>query len=156
MTDTLKETFWDKIGDVRTGMLATEGARAVPMSHYTDEKTGKLWFITANGTDISKSSQTGASADYIVTSDDEHFYTRIEGHVQAVTDPAKLEELWNAVAAAWFEEGKQDPDIQLVRFDLKEAEVWSTGGSLSFLYQIAKANITETKPDAGDHGTVRF
>jgi hypothetical protein len=46
--------------------------------------------------------------------------------------------------------------VQLVRMDLKQAEVWLTGGSLSFLYEIAKANVTKQVPDAGEHGTIRF
>jgi len=73
-----------------------------------------------------------------------------------VTDPAKLDELWNAFAAAWFKDGRKDDDVQLVRMDLKQAEVWLTGGSLSFLYEIAKANVTKQVPDAGEHGTIRF
>ena len=73
-----------------------------------------------------------------------------------MTDPAKLDELWSAIAGAWFEDGRQDDDVQLVRMDLSTAEVWATGGSLSFLYEIAKAHLTDEKPDMGQHGTVRF
>ncbi|WP_339763184.1 pyridoxamine 5'-phosphate oxidase family protein [uncultured Sulfitobacter sp.] len=156
MTDTLKEEFWDRIEDIRTGMLGTDDARAVPMSHYADKDANVLWFITATGTDLAKTAKTGASAEYVVISDDEHLYARIDGKVQAVTDPAKLEELWSAVADAWFEDGRIDDDVQLVRMDLSEAEVWATGGSLSFIYEIAKAHITDEKPDMGQHGTIRF
>ncbi len=154
----LKETFWDRLEDVRTGMLSADSARAVPMSHYVDKKTGAIWFITADGTDLAKTaSQSGsAKGEYIVSSDAEGIYSRIDGTLTAVTAPAKLAELWNAVAAAWFEDGKQDPDIQLVRFDPVTAEIWVTGGALSFLYEVAKARMTDEKPDAGDHGTVTF
>ena len=152
----LKETFWDRLDDVRTGMLSADSARAVPMSHYIDKKAGAIWFITANGTDLAKTASGGAKGEYIVSSDAEGIYSRIDGTLSAVTDPAKLDELWSAVAAAWFEGGKQDPDIQLVRFDPSTAEVWVTGGALSFLYEVAKANVTEEKPDAGDHGTINF
>jgi general stress protein 26 len=156
MNTSLKEEFWDRLDDIRTGMLGTDKARAVPMTHYVDKDAKALWFITANGTDLAKTAQTGASAEYIVISNDEHLYARIDGKVQAVTDPAKLDELWNAIAGAWFEDGRQDDDIQLLRMDLSEAEVWATGGSLSFLYQIAKAHLTDEKPDMGQHGTIRF
>jgi general stress protein 26 len=156
MNTSLKEEFWGRLDDIRTGMLGTDKARAVPMTHYVDKDANALWFITANGTDLAKTAQTGASAEYIVISDDEHLYARIDGKVQAVTDPAKLDELWNAIAGAWFEDGRQDDDIQLLRMDLSEAEVWATGGSLSFLYQVAKAHITDEKPDMGQHGTIRF
>ena len=156
MTDSLKEEFWDRIEDVRTGMLGTDDARSVPMSHYVDKDANVLWFITAKGTDLAKTAQSGASAEYVVISNDEHLYARVDGKVQAVSDPAKLDELWSAIAGAWFEDGRQDDDIQLVRMDLSSAEVWATGGSLSFLYEVAKAHLTDEKPDMGQHGIIRF
>ena len=156
MSNELKTEFWDRLEDTRAGMLATDGGRAIPMSHYIDRDANALWFITAKGTDLAQVAQSGAAAEYLVSSSNESLYARIDGRVQAVTDPAKLDELWSAVAAAWFEDGRKDDDIQLVRMDLKEAEVWATGGSLSFLYEIAKANVTKEKPDAGDHGTLHF
>lgn len=156
MTDSLKEEFWDRIEDVRTGMLGTDDARSVPMSHYVDKDANVLWFITAKGTDLAKTAQSGASAEYVVISNDEHLYARVDGKVQVVSDPAKLDELWSAIAGAWFEDGRQDDDIQLVRMDLSSAEVWATGGSLSFLYEVAKAHLTDEKPDMGQHGTISF
>lgn len=156
MTDSLKEEFWDRIEDVRTGMLGTDDARSVPMSHYVDKDANVLWFITAKGTDLAKTAQSGASAEYVVISNDEHLYARVDGKVQAVSDPTKLDELWSAIAGAWFEDGRQDDDIQLVRMDLSSAEVWATGGSLSFLYEVAKAHLTDEKPDMGQHGTISF
>tara|TARA_R110002012_G_scaffold60307_12_gene157855 strand:+ start:3417 stop:3887 length:471 start_codon:yes stop_codon:yes gene_type:complete len=156
MSTSLAKEFWDRLDDTRTGMLAADTARAIPMSHYVDSDAKVLWFITANGTELAKSAQTGASAEYIVTSNDEHLYARIDGRVQAVRDEKKLDEIWSAVAAAWFKGGRKDDDIQLVRMDLTEAEVWTTGGSISFLYEISKAHMTDQKPDLGEHGTLRF
>ena len=98
--------------ETRAGMLATEGGRAVPMSHYVERDANTLWFITANGTDLAKTAQTGAAAEYLISSASESLYARIDGTVQAVTDPQKLDDLWSAVAAAWFEDGRKDDDIQ--------------------------------------------
>lgn len=156
MTDTLKKEFHDRLDDINAGMLAAEGARSVPMSHYVDEDGATLWFITAKGTDLAKAAQTGAEAEYILSSGGEHLYARVEGMLSAVTNPAKLDEIWNAIAASWFEDGKQDDDIQLMRLDMSEAEVWATRGNAGFLFQIAKAHLTDAKPDMGEHGTLRF
>jgi len=158
MTDTLKEKFWERLEDTRTGMMAADGARAVPMSHYIDDddKAPVIWFITAKGTDLAKSAANGATGEYIVSSTDEALYARIDGKVSVSNDAAKLDEIWNAIAAAWFEDGKRDDDLELVRFDLTEAEIWATGGSAKFLYEVAKSHLTDSKPDMGEHGTVRF
>ena len=108
MSNELKTEFWDRLEDTRAGMLATDGGRAIPMSHYIDRDANALWFITANGTDLARVAQSGAAAEYLVSSSNESLYARIDGSVQAVTDPAKLDELWSAVAAAWFEDGRKD------------------------------------------------
>jgi general stress protein 26 len=59
-----------------------------------------------------------------------------------------LGEIWNIVASAWFEDDKQDPDLRLIAFTQFRAAVWlSTTSGVKFLYEIAKANLTDTQPD---------
>ena len=155
MTDNL-EKFWGRLDDINTGMLgATSDLRLVPMSHYVDRKTGCLWFITAKGTELATQAASGPKdAIHIVSDAREGLYTRIDGQLSLSEDRAKLDELWNAVAASWFEDGKQDEDVQLLQFRPTKAEVWTTDGSLAFLYEIAKAHLTDQKPDMGDHFSV--
>lgn len=150
--------FWSRLDDIKSGMLGvTQDARLVPMSHYTDRKVGVLWFITAKDTDLAHSVSSGPQeAMHVVSDGGQGLYARIHGTLSLSDNRAKLDELWNAVASSWFEDGKQDPDVQLLRLDLSEAEVWATGGSMSFLYQIAKSKITGDKPDMGDHYTLTF
>lgn len=152
------ETFWDRLEDVNAGMLGlTEDPRLVPMHHYADKDANVLWFITARQTDLATSvADGGKNAIYAVSTASEGLYARIQGTLSLSDDRAKLDELWNAVASTWFDKGEQDPDVQLMRLDLKEAEIWTTGGSVSFIYQMAKAKVTGKKPDAGDHFTLSF
>lgn len=157
MTD-LVDTFWKRLDDINSGMLGlTEDPRLVPMSHYADRDLNTLWFITAKGADLSQSLRDGAKdALHVVSSANEGLYTRIHGRLSLSNDSKKLDELWNAVASSWFEEGRQDPDVQLLRLDLAEAEVWATGGRAAFLYEIAKSKLTGSKPDMGDHYSLTF
>lgn len=156
-TQLSKDEFWDRVDDVQAGMLALTDARPVPMTHYPDPAAGVLWFITAQGTDIAEALATGErQARYILASGDGRIYARIDGRASLSADRAKLDEIWNAVADAWFDGGKADGDVRLVRFDLDEAEVWLNDGGLKFLFEIAKAKATDARPDTGAHGTLRF
>ncbi|WP_373944421.1 pyridoxamine 5'-phosphate oxidase family protein [Paracoccus marcusii] len=150
--------FWSRLDDINSGMLGvTQDSRLVPMSHYTDRKVGVLWFITAKDTDLARSVASGPQdAMHVVSDGGQGLYARIHGTLSLSDNRAKLDELWNAVASSWFEDGKQDPDVQLLRLDLTEAEVWATGGSMAFLYQIAKSKITGDRPDMGDHYSLTF
>ncbi|WP_134681736.1 pyridoxamine 5'-phosphate oxidase family protein [Paracoccus ravus] len=153
-----EQTFWKRLQDINAGMLGThERMKLVPMSHYADPDEKALWFITAEGTDLVEEVKGGAKpAIHVVGDAAGKLWARIEGRLELSDDPAKLEEIWNSVASAWFEEGKRDPDLRLLRFGLSEAEIWSTTGGIGFLYQIAKANLTGDKPDIGDHFQLRF
>ena len=148
MTDDLKTAFWNRIDDVQAGMLGAGGARHVPMSPYADKDNTALWFITAKDTDIAQAAETSAEANFVVADPKANLYASIDGQVTQVNDSAKLDELWSAVAAAWFEDGRKDDEIRLVRMTLSKAEVWATTGAAGFLYEIAKANVTDDTPDA--------
>ena len=41
-----------------------------------------------------------------------------------------VDKLWSRFAAAWFEGGKADPKLQLLRLDPEHAEVWLNESSL--------------------------
>lgn len=156
MSKTLKQQFWDRMDDVQAGMLEAENSRIVPMSHYADKEEGVLWFITATGTEIEAAARSSARATHVVADPKAHLYARVAGTLTEVQNRTKLDQLWSPVADAWFEGGKDDPDVRLIRFQPDTAEVWATTGAAGFMYEIAKANLTDAKPDMGDHGTIRF
>lgn len=157
MTDD-RESFWKRLKGINAGMLGcADEWRYLPMSHYADPDEGALWFITAKGTDLVTTLTSGPKEGvHIVSDGDAGLYARLNGRLSLSDDAAKLDELWNAIASSWFEDGKQDEDVQLVRMDLNSAEYWLTGGALSFLYQIAKSKVTGEQPDMGEHGNLTF
>lgn len=155
---TEKETFWNRVNAINAGMLGTDrGVRPVPMSHYADEDERALWFIGASGTELVRAATSGpVPATHIIADGSGKLWARINGTLTLSEDKAKLDEIWNAVASAWFEGGEQDPDVRLLKLSLTEAEVWATTGGIGFFYEIAKAKMTGDKPDIGDHFTLGF
>ena len=152
------KTFWKRLDDVNAGMLGlAEDARPVPMSHYADPEAGRLWFVTAKVTDLARALEGGGQpAQHLIGDQGKGLFARLHGHLSLSDDRAKLDALWNAVAESWFEDGKQDADVQLLCLDLSEAEVWVTDGGLSFLYQVARSKVTGDKPDMGQHFSLTF
>ncbi len=115
-----------------------------------------MWFITASDSAADSTAKGGGETWFHVAHSKAHLYATVFGKLAVVNDSDKLDELWNAFAAAWFENGRDDSAVQLVKFTPHEAEIWSGDGGASFLYEIAKANITGDTPDAGEHGRVVF
>ena len=156
MTHDLKGEFWDRIGKVQAGMLQADGHRAIPMSPFADRKENSIWFITASGTEVAMAAENGYDASLQIADSSSHLYGTVNGRISMVNDPEKLDELWNAFAAAWFKDGRDDDSIRLIQMRPARAEVWATESTAAFLYDVAKANLTDSTPDAGDHGVVTF
>ncbi len=147
------DQFWDRMKGINAGMLGVDGsARFVPMSHNADPDARALWFITAKGTDLVDAAERGpVAATYIVADGGKGLYATVTGKLSISTDRAKLDELWNVVASSWFDGGKDDPDLRLLSLTVEAGEGWTTPSGMAFLFQIAKAQLTGTQPDAGEH-----
>ncbi len=42
-----------------------------------------------------------------------------------------IDRLWNRYVAAWFEGGKTDPKLALLRLDAERAEIWMDASSMA-------------------------
>ena len=159
MTDAHKE-FWDRLDDVQAGMLGlTSDGEIVPMSPSLREADdGKIWFITAEGTDlVTKLTAGPAEGRFVVADSSSGLYSNITGTLALENDRDVLDEIWSPVASAWFEDDKADADLRLVSMTPARAATWfSTTSGIKFLYEIAKANISGSKPDTGWQADITF
>jgi general stress protein 26 len=150
-----EKEFWDHLKKSNTGMLGLDqpGYHAQPMTAYREEETGTIWFFTRDDTDLARDAAVGGgqSAMFHYGSKDQKVWACIHGQLSVHgQDRAIIDRHWNPVLAAWYPEGKDDPKLTILRFDADDGRVWvSDGGLLNFAFEIAKANITKTLPDAG-------
>lgn len=155
-----RAALFEAIDDQRTGMLVVRGTdqHLQPMTHFADAEKAELWFISSNRTDLVRAVGQGAEARYCVMTPDGEFYASIAGELEQSGDAGKLDEIWSAVASAWFPGGRDDPDVSLLKFTPREAAMWATTpSSVIFGMEIARANMqAEHKPDIGDHVVIEF
>ena len=159
MKDLVNE-FWDRIEDVRACMLglANEGPLVAMSPQVDDDMPGKIWFITAKGTELAKAVVSGEQQARMVVADgSQGLYADVLGVLRHSTDREALDEVWSFIADAWFEGGKHDPDVCLLSFSPQSADLSVTSGSsVKFLYEIGKAHLTDDKPDVGEQGHINF
>lgn len=151
--------FWEQLGKIHAGMLGVPGAEAHmrPMAPQVDAAANCIWFVTKRGADLVDAVETGAVAQFTFTSDDHDYYACARGPIAQKMDRAKLDEFWNPVIAAWYEGGKDDPGLVMLRMPLTDAAIWaSTDNSAAFAWEIAKANVTDSLPDVGVHRELKF
>lgn len=152
----LERQFWKRADDVRAGMLSSADAPPRPMAHTAKAEDKALWFITAAGTDIDEAAMKGAEAHYVLACSHGQIYASVKGRLSLETDKKKIDEIWSPMAAVWFEDGRQDDDIRLVRLAPATADIWLTDGAGKALFEVAKTQVTGDTPDLGEHGRVQF
>lgn len=130
----IKTKFWKALKSERTIMLGLEGvdgADAQPMTAQieNDDERGPVWFFTSKDTDLTKHIGERASAVGYFVSKGHDLFASVQGEIYAHNDRATIERLWNPFIAAWFE-GKDDPKIQLLRFEPEHAHIWLNENSV--------------------------
>lgn len=130
----IKAKFWDALQSDRTMMLGLQGNEDVhprPMTAIVEGERGPIWFFTANDTEIPQAVGTMVGRAVATFASKKHeVFATLHGHVRVDTDKAMIDKLWNPWVAAWFEGGKDDPKVTLLRLDPEYAEIWLDESSL--------------------------
>lgn len=152
--------LWDEIDHIHAGMLGLMGSdmHMQPMAPNADRKRNMIWFYTKTDSHLVQSLRPGSRAHFCVVGKDHDYHACLSGTLTEIKDPAKIDEYWNSVVAAWYEGGKSDPKLTMIALSLDDGEIWaSTDSTLKFGWEIAKANLDPEKtPDVGVHRQLRF
>lgn len=129
----LETKLWKALASDRTVMLGLNGVEdghTRPMTAQTEGERSPLWFFTAKDTGLVQSLSRGDRAIATFSSKGHDVFATIHGRLSVDTDRATLDRLWNRFVAAWYEGGKDDPKLALLRLDAERAEIWLEGSSL--------------------------
>jgi general stress protein 26 len=131
----IEEKFWKAIKSDRTVMLGLAGVDngfSQPMTVQLEDhvRGGPLWIFTSKETDLVEAMGDRHAALIHFAAKGHDLFAAVEGELVCDNDPAAIERLWNPFVAAWFEGGKTDPKLQLLRFEPDHAQVWLNDNSL--------------------------
>jgi general stress protein 26 len=156
----VEKRLWTELEQNRFGMLGATlaaGGHFNPMSAYAEPESNTIWFYTNKNTDLARVADGSVAAMFIVMAKDQDFQACIAGELRTTKDLLHRDKYWSPMVAAWFPEGKDDPNLTLMAFSCKDADVWiSDAGALKFGWEIAKANLTRAMPDIGGQAHLVF
>lgn len=131
--DELEAKFWKALKSDMTVMLGLDGVddgHTRPMTALFENDRTPIWFFTATDQHLVKKVQSGSRAIATFTSKGHDLFATIHGGLRIDNDRAVIDRLWNPYIAAWYEGGKSDPKLVLLRFDAERAEIWLDEHSL--------------------------
>jgi general stress protein 26 len=132
----LKELFWKELASspfVMIGLEGVEDSRTRPWTAQIDaaddadkKDGGTIYFFGAKSEAIVEglSQSNRVVCTYVAKGHD--LFAHIHGTLETVNDRALVDRLWNPFVASWYKDGKEDPDLQLLRFDTEKAEIWKS------------------------------
>lgn len=126
-----------------------------PMSTQDVDYDGNIWFFSSKSSNKDKEIRQDDKVQLIYSDNGSAAYMTIYGTADVIDDRKKVEELWSPIAKAWFKDGKEDADLELIRVRTEDAYYWDTKHSkmVSFL-KILAATISGKTMDDGIEGKV--
>ncbi len=147
--------LWELIKSTKFAMLTTEdGAhlRSRPMAASQSSFDGTLWFFTKASSHKVDEVQTDHRVGVSYSDPAAQNYVSMSGRATLVQDKAAIDEHWSELLATWFPNGKDDPDVALLRVDIAQAEYWDAPNStMVHAYGYVKAKLTGTPPAGGEN-----
>ena len=129
----LEAKFWKALKSDMTIMLGLDGdddAHPRPMTAQLEGDKGPIWFFTSTESELVQQLNSGSDAIATFTSKGHDLFATVHGKLHLDNDRAVIDRLWNRFVAAWFEKGKSDPKLALLRFDPDQAEIWLDASSI--------------------------
>ncbi|QIK96077.1 pyridoxamine 5'-phosphate oxidase family protein [Sphingomonas sp. HDW15A] len=159
----LKKALWKALDDspfVMLGLQGVEDDRTRPMTAQVDvpdggdkEDGGPIYFFASKTDGVGQDIGTSARAVATFTGKDHKLFAHIHGTLVASQDREVIERLWNPIIASWYKDGKDDPDLLLLRFDTERAEVWeaNAGATLKAAALKALLDVDPGKEHSEEH-----
>ena len=119
-----------------------------PMSLQETDMDGNLWFISSDASNKNFQIAEDNRVQLLFMNNSNSEYLSVFGQAFIYKDRATIEDKWSNLANAWFEEGKEDPNVSIIRVAPQDTYYWDTkAGKLVSLISFAAAAVSGTTTD---------
>ena len=163
MTKSAKRNLEDLLEDFDVAMMITfaggQTPHARPMQIAEADDDGQLYFATS--LDSAKLRDIEIDPRVLLIMQEGSVYVSLSGTAHPSTDRSLINRLWSEAWQVWFPEGKDDPNIVILRVEPEEAEYWDNSGVEGIAYAMTalKAYVKGERPsetDAAQHAKVQM
>ncbi|MET0361979.1 MAG: pyridoxamine 5'-phosphate oxidase family protein [Sphingobium sp.] len=152
MTETIQKEFWKAFAHSPFVMVRLDGdhGHSLPMTAQLDRDANHaFWFYASRDNRLAKGG--AAMAQFVAKGHD--LFACISGTLHEETDPAVIDRYWSNQVEAWYEGGRNDPKLLMLRFDLADAEIWTADLGVKGLFKLMTGRTIDPQ-EAGRHAQV--
>ena len=142
------DTIQAMVKDIKYTMMTTRNdenhLHSCPMN-TTETSIGakEIWFIGHKPSETVDNIKQNPEVNLAYVTQESDKYLSISGTAELVEDEEKLNELWSMAYNAYFEQGKDDPQVQLIKVVPHGAEYWANGNAITSAVKMAAAALTD-------------
>lgn len=126
-----------------------------PLAVLAHDFDGTVWFFTQDPSP--KTDDIAYDHHVNVAYADGASVVSLAGTASVDRDQARIDEFWNPWVEAWFDGGRQDPSVALLRVTATSAEYWHVDKpAIVRGFEVVKALVTKKAPDVGESRTVEL
>src|SRR5262245_24900043 len=116
----LEAKFWKSLKSDMTMMLGLDGVEdghTRPMTAQVEGDRGPIWFFTTTDTALVQQLGRGNRAIGTFASKGHDLFATVHGRLSLDNNRDAIDRLWNRYVSSWYERGKDDPKLALLRLD---------------------------------------
>lgn len=128
-----------------------------PMSVQKVCDQGNFWFLSSRDSDKNAEIAIDGRVQLFFLNVSDYEFLSVYGKATITRDKQKIDELWTDIAKAWFEGGKDDPRVTVIKVTPEEGFYWDTkSGKLVSMIRILASAVTGKTMEEGVEGTIRI
>lgn len=126
-----------------------------PMTTQEVDEEGNFWFLSGDSSEKNNDIEEEPEVQLFYSNPGSSEYLTVFGYAEVIRDRSKLEELWSPFAKAWFSEGKDDPNLTILKVNVADAYYWDTrNNKMIQLIKIAAGAVMGRPFDDGVEGQI--
>lgn len=154
----IEQRFWEEVRKsplVMIGLDQATGEHSLPMTvHF--EGNGPFWIFTSRGNRLVEGINGGSTAMMHYVAKGHDLFACVHGDIAIDNNPAAIDRFWNADVAAWYDGGRDDPALTLLRFNPRHAEIWTADTTVKGLMKRLFGGDLQGHAEQEQHGSVKM
>ncbi|MGN5954152.1 pyridoxamine 5'-phosphate oxidase family protein [Sphingobacterium lactis] len=157
-----QEKFKAIIDQIDIGTICSFNAdspypHGVPMSRQEVEEDSNVWYILSAESETFKNLEKDNKISVFYADPKNYTFLSVNGTASLSRDQERIDKYWNKMMEGWFEKGKTDPNIRILKVNPEEAHYWDSGSNkITMLFGMIKKIVTGSKEDVGNEGDLEL
>lgn len=114
----------------RVGLMMTNLKEAPistrPMATQKVDEQGYIYFLSMRDSDAVKHIEAGSEVQMTWSNMGKSEYLMVHGNADVYRDQKEIDEMWSDFIKTWFPEGKDDPNLCIIRLKPESGYYWDT------------------------------